>query len=153
MADKLIRIGRVSKIDYEHGMISVTYPDLDDAVTVLLSTLSFNDEYKMPKVEDEVVVLHLPSGQSRGIVLGHYWNETNIPAKTGEKIYRKEFGHDPGKAYAEYEDSGTLIFASDNAILIDANNVTLKCQSGSITVAELLEMKRKVDILWSERST
>ena len=50
MADKLIRIGRVSKVDYEHGMISVTYPDLDDAVTVLLSTLSFNDEYKMKRM-------------------------------------------------------------------------------------------------------
>ena len=62
MADKLIRVGRVSKIDYEHGMISVTYPDLDDSVTVPLATASFGDEYKMPQVGDEVLAVHLPSG-------------------------------------------------------------------------------------------
>lgn len=33
MAEKNIRIGRVSSIDYGSGMISVTYPDLDDSVT------------------------------------------------------------------------------------------------------------------------
>lgn len=153
MADKLIRIGRVSKVDYEHGMISVTYPDLDDAVTVLLSTLSFNDEYKMPKIEDEVMVLHLPSGQSRGIVLGHYWNETNVPAKTGEDIYRKEYGHTPGDAYLEYKDGDQLKMICVDDILISADNIKLTCSAGSITIAELIEMKRKVDILWSERST
>ena len=44
MADRLIRVGRVSKIDFDNGMVAVTYPDLDDSVTSFLSVVSFNDE-------------------------------------------------------------------------------------------------------------
>ena len=80
MADRLIRIGRVSKIDYEHGMISVTYPDLDDSVTVPLSTVSFNDEYKMPQIGDEVLAVHLPSGQARVIVQVPFSKVTFLPS-------------------------------------------------------------------------
>ena len=43
----LIRVGCVSKINYEEGTIEVTYPDRDDAVTDPFPVLSFNDEYKM----------------------------------------------------------------------------------------------------------
>lgn len=141
MADKLIRIGRVSKIDYEKGMISVTYPDLDDAVSTLLSVLSFNDEYKMPKPGEEVAVLHLPSGQSRGIVLGHYWNETNKPQKTGADVYRKELGHEPGEAYLEYKDGSGLT--------IRAPEITLSGNAGSITLTQIKELERKVNIMWN----
>ena len=31
MAEKYIRIGKISKIDYENGMAEVTYPDMDNA--------------------------------------------------------------------------------------------------------------------------
>ncbi|WP_418443651.1 hypothetical protein [Blautia sp.] len=58
MAEKNIRIGRVSSIDYGSGMISVTYPDLDDSVTDDLPVFSMGDEYKMPPVGAEVLVLH-----------------------------------------------------------------------------------------------
>lgn len=128
--DKLIRIGRVSKIDYEHGMIAVTYPDLDDAVTVPLATVSFNDEYKMPKIGDEVLALHLPSGQARGLVLGHYWNKTNKPVKYGKDIYRKEYGHDYGEAYAEYQDGEEL--------LLFAPEIRFSVTGGQITVSQIL---------------
>ena len=33
MADRTIRIGKVSSVDYGSGMIKVTYPDLDNSVT------------------------------------------------------------------------------------------------------------------------
>lgn len=136
MADKLIRVGRVSKIDYEHGMISVTYPDLDDSVTVPLATASFNDEYKMPQVGDEVLAVHLPSGQARGVVLGRYWNLRNVPAVGGADMYRKEYGHENGEAFCQYITDGELIFVAPSIRLQDA--------SGSITVAELLDLKRRV---------
>ena len=136
MADRLIRVGRVSKIDYEHGMISVTYPDLDDSVTVPLSTVSFNDEYKMPHIGDEVLAVHLPSGQARGLVLGKYWNMTNTPAASGADMYRKEYGHETGEAYCQYITAGELLFVAPAIRMQDA--------SGSITVAELLDLKRRV---------
>lgn len=129
MADKLIRVGRVSKIDYETGMMAVTYPDLDDAVTSLLSVASLNDEYKMPEIGDDVLVMHLPSGQARGVVVGKYWNGENRPAKSGPKLYRKEYGHRKGEAYMEY-DGGTL--------LLKANKIVLQTASGSISVDNII---------------
>ena len=45
-----IRIGKVSSIDYENGMIRVLYTDRDGAVTKTLPVVTFNDEYKMPYV-------------------------------------------------------------------------------------------------------
>ena len=137
MADRLIRIGRVSKIDYENGMISVTYPDMDDAVTVPLSTVSFNDEYKMPRIGAEVLALHLPSGQARGLVLGHYWNQTNKPMKTGADVYRKEYGHDMGEAYTEYKDGGTLLYF--------APEIKFKVEDGEITVSQIISRLRSLE--------
>ena len=40
MADRTIRIGKVSSVDYGSGMIKVTYPDLDNSVTDDLPYLS-----------------------------------------------------------------------------------------------------------------
>ena len=133
MADKFIRVGKVSKIDYEHGMISVTYPDLDDAVTMLLSTVSFNDEYKMPRIGDEVLTLHLPSGQARGLVLGHYWNLSNTPPEYHEKepFYRKEFSTEYGEAYARYRDN-------EAELLFFAPEIRLAIDGGSITVSDII---------------
>lgn len=128
--DRLIRIGKVSKIDYEYGMIAVTFSDLDDAVTVPLASVSFNDEYKMPKVGDEVLSLHLPSGQSRGLVLGKYWNKTNIPPSTGATVYRKEYGHTYEEAYAEYHDGGEL--------LLFAPSIKFGVSGGEITVSQII---------------
>ena len=40
-----LRIGKVSSIDYDNGMIRVLYTDRDGAVTKSLPMLTFNDEY------------------------------------------------------------------------------------------------------------
>lgn len=50
MAERLIRIGKVSSIDYANGMISVTYPDMDGATTDNFPVFSLTDEYKMPGI-------------------------------------------------------------------------------------------------------
>ena len=57
-----IRIGKVSSIDYENGMIRVLYTDRDGAVTKTLPVVTFNDEYKMPQVGQYVLVVHLSNG-------------------------------------------------------------------------------------------
>ena len=122
MAERLIRIGKTSKIDYKHGMISVTYPDLDDSVTDSFPVFSLTDEYKMPKIGDEVLVLHLSNGQSAGIVMGKYWNEDNMPAVYGANVFRKELSVNAGEAYLQYKDS----------------NITIKDPHGSTTLASIL---------------
>lgn len=134
----LIRVGCASKINYKEGTIEVTYPDRDDAVTDPFPVLSFNDEYKMPDIGQDVLVLHLSNGSALGIVLGPYWNKDHKPAVSGKDVYRKEMAQTPGKAYTQYK---------DGTVELRGPAVRLTCSSGSITVAQLLAMKSKVDNL------
>ena len=128
--DRLIRVGRVSKIDPVTRMVSVTYPDLDGAVSPYLSVLSHNDEYKALGIGDEVVTIHLPSGQSRGIVLGHYWNRDNQPRPNGS-IYRKELGASAGEAYISY----------------DGSDITFRSPKGQITLGQIIQLLSRVSTL------
>ncbi len=115
MTDRLIRIGKVSTVDYEAGMISVTYPHMDHNTTKKFPVFAMSDEYKMPAVGDEVLVLHLPTGQSSGIVLGKMWNKSNVPKKAGEQVYSQEFAHEPDESYMEYDGAeGDLKFKDKN---------------------------------------
>lgn len=122
MAQKNIRLGKVSSIDYENGMISVTYPDLDDSVTDDLPVFSLDDEYKMPPIGSEVLVLHLSNGCTGGVVMGLYWNEANKPPIYGKNVFRKELGENLGEAYIQYKDG----------------NITLKDQKVSTTLESIL---------------
>lgn len=122
MAEKYIRIGKVSSVDYEKGMISVTYPDLDDSVTDDLPVFSMTDEYKMPPIGVEVLVLHLSNGCTAGVVMGRYWNEANRPPIFGQSVFRKELGGSFGEAYIQYANG----------------DITLKDKKGSSTLASIL---------------
>lgn len=128
MAEKLIRIGRVSSINEAGGTIRVTYPDRDDSVTAELPVFSFTDEYKMPPIGAEVLVLHLSNGAAAGIMMGRYWNSQNVPPAVA--TFRKEMGETFGQAYMEY-DGGTLtIHASkivlDGDVSVDGDITTAK---------------------------
>jgi len=115
MAERLIRIGRVSTVDYENGMVSVTYPTLDADTTDKFPVFSMADEYKMPVVGEDVLVLHRPTGQSAGVILGKMWNTKNMPRKSGEHVYSHEFGDEPDEAYMEYDAAdGDLKFKDKN---------------------------------------
>ena len=47
MAERLVRVGRVSSVNHSAGMVKVTYPDLDDSTTDDFPVFSMGDEYKM----------------------------------------------------------------------------------------------------------
>jgi len=113
MADN-IRVGRISSIDYSKGMVKVVYADKDDSVTDDLPFLNMNGEYKMPNIDDMVLVLHLSNGATMGIVMGAFWSNSNKPSETGKGVYRKEYGSVPGEAYVRYDSqSKTLTFKAD----------------------------------------
>ncbi len=123
-----IRIGKISAIDYASGLVRVVYHDKDDAVTGLIPLLS--NEYFMPQVGDQVIVLHLSNGTEAGVVLGRPWSEKNKPPENGEGIYRKELSHENGKAYIRYK-GGVLKIHADSIVL--DGNVTV---TGSLTSNE-----------------
>lgn len=131
----LIRIGRVSSIDYENGMMEILYTDRDNAVTASFPYLSFNEEYKMPGIGQTVLVLHLSSGTTDGIVLGAYYNKKNKPKRFGKGIYFKQFGEN------------SYLCDKDDLLLILGKTLKLQDDTGSITVAELLQMKEDIEAL------
>ena len=124
-----IRIGQVSSIDYDNGMAKILYNDRDGAVTKPLPVFSLNGEYKMPKVGQYVLVVHLSNGSEAGCVLGTYWNVSNNPVAKGADIFRKELGAEPGEAFLQYND-GTL--------QINANDIVFTSVAGSISLASII---------------
>lgn len=118
-----IRIGRVSAVDYKQGLVSVAYMDRDGSVTKPLPMLSA--EYKMPKVGELVMVLHLSNGAEAGLVLGGYWHSDNLPTDSGEHLFCKELGEAPGEALIRY-DGKTLTIKCTGSVKIEAGgNISL----------------------------
>lgn len=147
MAQRLVRIGKVSKINYEKGMIRVTYPDLDDSVTAEFPVFSFTDEYKMPKIGQEVLVLHLSNGQSAGILIGKYWNKKNVPPAYGQgkNVFNKEIDEEFGKVRVTYKDKKLTLYdeagdvdmeikSADRNVRITGGDININVTGGAVNV-------------------
>lgn len=104
-----IRLGKISTINYKDGTARVLYTDRDNAVTAELPLLSF--EYRMPAVDDLVLVCHLPNGSAAGIILGPIWNDNNRPPEGKEGLYRKDLDKTPGKCFLRYDGTELQIVA------------------------------------------
>lgn len=124
MLNNCIRTGRISSVDYDSGMVSVLYKDRDNSVTDKIPFLSMNGEYKMPNIDDIVLVLNLSNGSSMGIVIGTFWSTCNKPVETGAGLYRKELGSKPDESYIKYKD-GTVTIKADN-IILDSKSAEIK---------------------------
>ena len=96
-----VRVGKVSAIDYERGMIQVVYHDKDDEVTRYIPLLSH--EYMMPPVGALVTVAHLTNGSEAGVVFWRPWSDKNVPPEGYEGLYRKDFDLEPWKCYIRYD--------------------------------------------------
>lgn len=124
MSENNIRTGKISSINYEDGTVRVVYPDKNNAVTVELPVLNLNGEYKMPQIDEMVLVTHLSNGSSLGIVCGSYWSSGNKPVETGEGLYRKELGIIPGEAYIKYDSKTKTVTIKAENVNFDSPNVT-----------------------------
>lgn len=121
------RIGTVSSVDTETGMVSVFYNGPNEA-TGLLPYITFNNEYSPPQVGSKVIVLSLSDGGS--VVLGTYWSRRNFPENPGK--YHKDFGG----AYAGY---------ADNVFTVSAEDIRFIVQGGKeVTIAKLAEDIEKI---------
>ena len=123
----VIRIGKVSGVDYEKGMISVYYEDRTAMVTSTMPVLS-NGRYKMPKVGESILVAHLSNGTNAAVVLGTIFNDANAPKMSGQNVYYEEL--------------------SDNTMISsDGTDITLKAVVGSINVSTLINLVKRVEAL------
>lgn len=133
-----IRIGKVSSIDYENGMLRVVYNDRGQAVTSNLPYASVNSEYKMPEVGEAVLVAHLSNGSSRGVVVGGYWNKSNRPVECGEGLYRKELSSTQGEALYRYD-------SKNKTYLLKAPIVELEDDEYKTTLKEIMSRLEALD--------
>lgn len=134
---EIIRVGRVSSIDYAKGLVSVTYPDKDSSVTKPLPMLSA--AYNMPNVGDQVLVLHLSNGAEAGLVLGRYWNDKNMPKENGAGLFRIDLNRD-GTAYIKCSGStitmlGNLTLNGNLTVNGDINSTGSIAADGNITAS------------------
>lgn len=129
------RLGKISAVDYATGMVRVVYHEKDDDVTALIPLLS--NEYQMPQVEDQVLVLHLSNGSEAGVVLGRPWSAKNKPPEGAAGLYRKDLARTPGEAMIRYQ-GGTLTFQAGNVVVNGDLSVTGDLVvAGSITAASV----------------
>lgn len=131
-----VRLGNVSSIDYENGLCEVTYPDRDDTVTEMVPMLS-NREYRMPEVDDLVVVLHPGDSPEDAVILGTIWNEKIKPAEGKEKVFRKEYSNEDGKAYRKFDaNAKELLDFVDGKKILKAKGLEIKIGSATVTISE-----------------
>lgn len=131
-----VRLGNVSSIDYENGLCEVTYPDRDDTVTEMVPMLS-NREYRMPEVDDLVVVLHPGDSPEDAVILGTIWNEKIKPVEGKEKVFRKEYSNEDGKAYRKFDaNAKELLDFVDGKKILKAKSLEIKIGSATVTISE-----------------
>lgn len=120
-----IRLGYVSAVQREKGMVAVTYPDEENATTDFLPVLSPGQEFFLPKVNDMVVVVY--TGRSQAVVLGTYWNRDNLPPTV--KGVQKNFADDTYVRYDEDEDT----------LIVHAPKIVIECKNGKLVVNDMIE--------------
>ena len=120
----IIRVGRVSSIDYEKGLVSVYYEDKGASVSSSMPVLS-NGEYKMHGIGEMVVTAHLSNGTAHGIVLGTIFNDAQLPEYSGQGTYYKKL--------------------CDNCYIKGASgNIVFNINSGSVSISQILGLMQRV---------
>lgn len=122
-----IRIGVVSAVDADTGMVSVIYEDRDNETTGYLPYFSPGEEYAPPKLQDKVLVVY---GKKQGIVIGKFWNKENVPdAHADGCSWHKRIAD---KAFMNYDiESDTLTIKAPNIVFeSDGNMINLSELAG-----------------------
>lgn len=147
-----VRIGRVTSVNPTEGRVKVAYEDSRSS-SLPLPMLSMNNEYFMPKIGDRVLIVHMDNGSSKGFVFGTFYGGGSQPkANSG---YRKDFdgaclicedGHYQLQAVQVTLNAESLIaLLAKEGISIEADDITLKCPYGEITVEDLMKRLERVE--------
>lgn len=102
MDKQVLRIGKISSINYKNGTARVTYEDRENATTKELPFLAWT--YWMPEIGQKVLVGHLSNGTTSAVILGPLWCDGHRPGEYGADLYLQEMSHTSGQAVDEYSD-------------------------------------------------
>jgi len=113
MRDKhsdLLRVGKVSSIDYEHCTAKVVFEDRHDIVSAdlrIIVPLTLEDHaYYMPDIDERVVCVFDPSAPTKGYICGSYYADTRMPP-----IQNKD------KRYFKFKDETLIEYDRDEHLL------------------------------------
>lgn len=126
----IVRIGKISTIDYEAGMASVVYTDRNNEPSPNFPFFSLC--YEMPKLDDTVVVLLLPNSTTKGFILGVPFSKKKLPSKSGQGIFYKEFQdgthilYDPKTKKMEVTAKNLVLHGNVKADTIEADTLIIK---------------------------
>ncbi len=129
----IVRIGKISTIDYEAGTASVVYTDRNNEPSPNFPFFSLF--YEMPKLDDTVVVLLLPNSTTRGFILGVPFSKKKIPFKSGKNIFYKKF-HDG--THILYDSEKKTMEITANHILIKGRLKAETIEADSLIVKEII---------------
>lgn len=137
---QVLRIGKVSSINYKNGTARVTYEDRGGSTTSEMPFLAW--EYWMPRVSDQVLVGHLSNGSSSAVILGPVWNASHRPYEYGEGLFRKELSTTKNKAVISHSDE-------DGTVRIRAEHIVFNPykDGDTLSVAELFTAINKLTTL------
>ncbi len=155
------RIGKVTNVYPSVGKVKVLYEDENNA-SLPLSMLTMNGEYSMPREGDRVVTIHMENGSSKGFVLGTYYGGATQPK--ADSGYRKDL---EGGAYVLCQGgvyqlaASRVVLSASNAeaelalgdetvikadsVTVQADDITLECAYGTVTVEELLKRLERME--------
>lgn len=122
---QVLRIGKISSVNYRNGTARVTYEDRDSSTTVELPFLAW--EYWMPQIEDTVLVGHLTNGTASAVILGPIWHNGHRPVEGAAGIYRKELEPAPGASYIKFD-------AEEKILTVCAGGSTITIKNGKVTI-------------------
>lgn len=100
-----IMLGRISSINYKKGCADVVISDGEDVIKTSLPFFSL--EYRMPKVNELVVILFQKyRNKVQGYILGPIFNAENIPEFYGKNNYFKRLSK---HVYIKYDDETRVL--------------------------------------------
>lgn len=131
IARNLFKVGQVSSINPEKGMVKVLFPDKDYTVSDFIPMLSF--EYNMPKVEDQVWCVFLGNGLESGICLGKTYSEKTLPPANDKDLYKKQIDED---MYIEYNKKTKIFNMKVEGVEIEVNKGTVNVKAEEVIIGD-----------------
>ncbi len=131
----MIRIGKISNVLYEKGLVEVTYEDRDNDVTNPIPCLTLGNEYNMPCIGDLVLVAHLDNDFTDAICLGTFWNDTVFNGAKKRKYIKKISEN----TKVEENDGNLSIFSNNFIFVKDGEKINI--------YKEIINIKKEISNL------